>query len=188
MNAFKEAGVQILKIKNMNDMEKILNEISLNIPQNELASDPRFQYVGVLSHKDQTVGNCSWASAKMMLRAALYAQLLKKDPSQPTDKISKEIESKTRDFYKAFTQADREISLEQFRADIDVYEEEQGIEKKEIQRQPISKPKWGIDPDWGMPKWTTFVDNNPKESHEVAEQIYLNAQENLKRFSKNFEG
>src|SRR5262249_34845773 len=55
----------------------------------------------VMLHKDQSMGNCGWASAKMVLRAVFYAQLLKKGYT------AEEAESVSYRMYKIFTKEDR---------------------------------------------------------------------------------
>ncbi|MCE5318581.1 MAG: ankyrin repeat domain-containing protein [Parachlamydia sp.] len=60
-----------------------------------------------ISHKEQHTGNCSWASAKLLIKAILLLQLLKKSPRAAA-------ESQSQQLYKTWTAYDRSEAIDAF--------------------------------------------------------------------------
>lgn len=74
------------------------------------------QLHNIISKKDQTVGNCCWATSKMFLYAAAYGTIyqycIKKHiPEDLADQISEAIANK---WYKCFTIYDRNLSITEY--------------------------------------------------------------------------
>lgn len=92
---------------------------------------PYMEEIDFLSHKDQHVGNCSWASAKLAFRAALYVTLLKKGvPKVIANQISLRM-------YKAWTAFDRSMALREYLSDPYLQQDEALLKSKGIDKKLI---------------------------------------------------
>lgn len=91
---------------------------------------PYMRQIGYLPHKDQHSGNCTWASAKLVFRAALYAKLLKKGcPPHTAYHVSLSL-------YKTWTSFDRFQAVNSYMNDPYLKKS-----KEELQKQGINPEK-----------------------------------------------
>ena len=112
-----KAGLTVYKIKNKDNLQQAVLQLKLSDYQsttNEyfdkgIDQDLGLEEVGYMSHKDQHVGNCAWASAKAAFRAALYLTLLQKEGYTP-----EQAEVESRAIYKSWTKQDRLDALKEY--------------------------------------------------------------------------
>ncbi len=101
------------------------------------------QKLGTLAHKNQTVGNCTWASAKISLRAVLYEIALAK--GLPEEVAAKE----SYKLYKDWSIRDRILALEEFAhlsKNIQIFDKTTLGEK--LEKKLMHKP-WNLQSDNG---------------------------------------
>lgn len=112
-------GIEIFKIGQLHNVEKALKCLdeakSMQDPLQgmisfvgEIDDILGLESIGFIAHKDQHSGNCSWASAKLMVQALVYAQLLKNGSSH------EEAMRESKKLYKNFTNFDRLQALQSF--------------------------------------------------------------------------
>ena len=106
------AGILVYKINKRENLKEVLEQLvakkSKDQVENEMDQKLELEYIDTINCHDQSVGNCAWASAKLVLRATLYAQLLKKGV-QPD--IAK---AETRKLYKEWSAQDRLLALQEY--------------------------------------------------------------------------
>lgn len=105
----------------------------------KLATDLKLRYPGIYSlHKDQGAPNCTWASAKLVFRALVYAKLRNKG----YDHYSADIWSRA--IYKNWSMHDRNMAVQDFLTDPEFNEDPQklvqnGIDKKGVLQGVMEK-------------------------------------------------
>ena len=76
------AGILVYKINKRENLkgaiEQLVSKQSQHYFENEIDQQLKLQPIDTIYCHDQRVGNCTWASAKLILRTTLYVQLLKK--------------------------------------------------------------------------------------------------------------
>lgn len=97
----------------------------------EYFKPPYMREVGYLPHKDQHSGNCTWASAKLVLRAMLYSKLLKK--GYPPDIAN----ARSLTLYKAWTSFDRYQAVDAYMNDPYLQKDLDALKKKGIDPQGL---------------------------------------------------
>ena len=110
------AGILVYEITNQNpaDLREVITQLISNQTQEyfEKKMDQKLglqlQTSHIIESHDQSAGNCTWASAKLVLRATLYAQLLKK--GMETIKAQDE----TIKLYKEWSAQDRALAFKEY--------------------------------------------------------------------------
>ena len=106
------AGILVYKINKRENLKGVIQQLVSNQSQhhfeNEIDHQLGLQQIDTINCHDQRVGNCAWASAKLVLRATLYAQLLKKGmPPASAQAEAKKI-------YKEWSAKDRLLALQDY--------------------------------------------------------------------------
>ena len=103
-----------------------MNPTTMEYFDKGIDQDLELEEVAYMSHKDQHVGNCAWASAKAAFRAALYLTLLQKEGY-----TTEQAEVESRAIYKSWTKQDRLTALKEY---IETFPDEgEGVfQKKEV--------------------------------------------------------
>ena len=111
-----KAGLTVYKIHNKDNLQKAVRLLKFsgflskikNYFFEGVDNDLGLEEVDHLDHKDQNVGNCSWASAKAAFRAALYLTFLEKGATPEQASVA------SRAIYKSWTKQDRLDALKEF--------------------------------------------------------------------------
>lgn len=114
------AGILVYKIDKPENLREAIEQLFSNESQTTVSNNAQhyfesemdqklgLQHIDTIDCHEQSADNCTWASAKLVLRTTLYAQLLKKG-------ISPEIaQAKTRKLYKAWSAQDRLQALQRY--------------------------------------------------------------------------
>jgi ankyrin repeat protein len=109
----KTPGMKLFKIQKQEQLQNAIEKLIKNYNANEEKGKAFFneklnellnlKYYDLVEKKGQTSGNCTWASAKLTLEAAILLELLKNHPEAPMDLLKEnahEIYSSFSSFYR----------------------------------------------------------------------------------------
>ena len=106
-------GILVYKINKRKNLKKAIEQLVLHPSQDhfekELDQKLALQHIDTIHCHEQSVGNCAWASAKLVLRATLFAQLIKKGVPP---RIAK---TEARKLYKEWSAQDRLAALKEYK-------------------------------------------------------------------------
>jgi len=120
----EKPGIEVFEIGDKSKLKNVLKSAVSYLPSklgmkylvDELNQELRLLRVAHLKHKEQSIGNCTWASIKMLLRGVIYLTLL------TTKGYEQNAESLSLKSYKDWSQADRQMALQKFKVFLDELE------------------------------------------------------------------
>jgi len=133
-------GLEIYRIGNPGNLEQALNRFVELQTAHQLGTEYYERGINELldltfeeeiSHKEQTIGNCTFASSKLLLEAAVYLEQRQKGLDH------EEAETIAREKYKAFTAFDREQSVEEF---LELIINQPGITQEKLMQVGLPAP------------------------------------------------
>jgi ankyrin repeat protein len=147
-------GMLIYKIGNRSKLKESISLLTQPDNQTEeyfyklIDKNLNLTLIDYIPHREQHAGNCAWASTKLLLKATIFAQILKnaKSPGKPASaqilNIHNNAKKAAEEFYRSWFEFDRESAVEEVlkslkKIDSSPYSPKLKNQMKKIQEQAL---------------------------------------------------